>query len=265
LFTRVVVNRLWQAHFGTGLVEMSSDLGFNGGRPSHPELLDWLASELVARGWSLKAMHRLIVTSAAYRQSSRTDPAALRLDAGDRLLWRKAPTRLEAEMVRDALLAVAGNLDTKLGGPSFRDQEIVQSIGTPAILYTAVDPGRPGLDRRTLFRSWARGGRSRFLDIFDCPDPSTTAPRRAVTTTPLQALSLMNNALVLHLSEAMAARLASEAGPDPGRQVERAYRLAFGRCPEPAERERAIRVVERFGPSALVRAIFNCNEFLYLD
>ena len=148
LFTRVVVNRLWQAHFGTGLVEMSSDLGFNGGRPSHPELLDWLASELVAREWSLKAMHRLIVTSAAYRQSSRSDPAALRLDAADRLLWRKAPTRLEAEMVRDALLALAGKLDTKLGGPSFRDEEIVQSAGTPAILYSPVDPGRPGLDRR---------------------------------------------------------------------------------------------------------------------
>jgi hypothetical protein len=210
-------------------------------------------------------MHRLIVMSAAYRQSSRSDPEAVRLDAGDRLLWRKAPTRLEAEMVRDALLAVAGRLDTKLGGPSFRDEEIVQSPGTPAILYTAVDPGRQGLDRRTLFRVWARGGRSPFLDIFDCPDPSTTAPRRAVTTTPLQALSLMNNALVLHLSDVMAARLVREAGADPGRQVDRAYRLAFGRRPEPSERERAVRVVERFGASALARAIFNCNEFLYLD
>jgi Protein of unknown function (DUF1553)/Protein of unknown function (DUF1549)/Planctomycete cytochrome C len=265
LFSRVVVNRLWQAHFGTGLVETSSDLGFNGGRPSHPELLDWMASELVAHGWSLKAMHRLIVTSATYRQSSRSDPQALRLDAGDRLLWRKAPTRLEAEMVRDALLSISGKLDTKLGGPSFRDEAIVQATGTPAILYTAVDPGLPGLDRRTLYRVWARGGRSPFLDIFDCPDPSTTAPRRAATTTPLQALSLMNNALVLHLSDVMAARLASEAGSDSGRQVERAYRLAFGRRPEPPERAQAVRVVEQFGLAALARAIFNCNEFLYLD
>ena len=104
-----------------------------------------------------------------------------------------------------------------------------------------------------------------MLDAFDCPDPSTTAPRRAVTTTPLQALSLMNNALVLHLSDAFAARLAREAGPDAGRQVERAYRLAFGRGPEPDERARAVRVVERFGPAALARAIFNSNEFLYLD
>ena len=123
----------------------------------------------------------------------------------------------------------------------------------------------PGLDRRTLFRAWARGGRSPLLDAFDCPDPSTTAPRRAVTTTPLQALSLMNNALVLHLSDAFAARLVREAGPDAGRQVERAYRLAFGRGPEADERAWAGRVVERFGAATLARAIFNSNEFLYLD
>ena len=265
LFARVVVNRLWQAHFGAGLVETSSDLGFNGGIPSHPELLDWLASEMVAQGWSIKSMHRLIVTSAAYRQSSRLDAKALERDAGDRLLWRKAPTRLEAEMVRDAMLAVSGILDPKLGGPSFRDQEIVKAAGTPAVLYAAVDPRTPGLNRRTLFRAWARGGRSPLLDAFDCPDPSTTAPRRAVTTTPLQALSLMNNALVLYLSDAFAARLVREAGPDAGRQVERAYRLAFGRGPEPDERAWAERVVERFGAATLARAIFNSNEFLYLD
>ena len=140
LFSRVLVNRLWQAHFGTGLVETPSDLGFNGGKPSHPELLDWLASELVDRGFSLKAMHRLIVNSAAYRQSSRSSPAGLRIDAGNRLLWRKAPARLEAEMVRDAMLAVSGRIDLSLGGPSFHDQEIVPSPGTRAVLYAAVDP-----------------------------------------------------------------------------------------------------------------------------
>jgi hypothetical protein len=116
-----------------------------------------------------------------------------------------------------------------------------------------------------LFRAWLRGGRSRLLDAFDCPDPSTSAPRRAVTTTPLQALSMMNNALVLHLSRAFAKRLASEAGADPARQVDRAYRLALGRFPEPDERSRAVKVVERAGLPALTRAIFNCNEFLYFD
>jgi hypothetical protein len=265
LFAHVVVNRLWQVHFGTGLVETPSDLGFNGGVPSHPELLDWLAAEMVARGWSLKEMHRLIVTSAAYRQSSRIDPAAMKRDAGDRLLWRKAPTRLEAEMVRDAMLRVSGMLDATLGGPSFRDHEPMKAAGTAAILYVATDPAKPGLDRRTLYRAWARGGRSSLLDVFDCPDPSTAAPRRPVTTTPLQALALMNNALTLHLSDAFAARLKREAGHQLAGQVDRAYRLALGRDPTREERARAVAVVERFGATTLARAIFNGNEFLYVD
>jgi hypothetical protein len=265
LFARVAVNRLWQAHFGTGLIETPSDLGFNGGRPSHPELLDWLASEFVARGFSLKSMHRLIVTSASYRQSSRPDPAGSSRDAGDRLLWRKAPVRLEAEMVRDAMLAVSGRLDPRLGGPSFRDHTLVKAPGTPAILYEPADPATPGLDRRSLYRAWARGGRSALLDAFDCPDPSTAAPRRAVTTTPLQALAMMNNALVLHLSDAFAARLSREAGPDPGKQVDLAYRLAFGRPPDPDERSRAVRAIEQAGASTLARAILNSNEFIHVD
>jgi hypothetical protein len=265
LFARVVVNRLWQAHFGTGLVENPSDLGFSGGRPSHPELLDWLASEIVERGYSLKAIHRLIVSSAAFRQSSLSNPNAIKLDAGDRLIWRKAPSRLEAEMVRDAMLAVSGVLDAKLGGPSDLDHEIQRAPGTPAILYTAIDPSKLGRNRRSLYRAWIRGGRSGLLDAFDCPDPSTSAPRRAVTTTPLQALSMMNNALVLHLSRAFAARLSREAGPSALRQVDRAYLLALGRAPEPVERSQAIRVVEKAGLAALTRALFNCNEFLYFD
>jgi hypothetical protein len=265
LFARVIVNRLWQVHFGAGLVETPSDLGFNGGKPSQPELLDWLASELAARGWSLKAMHRVIVTSAGYRQGSRPDPRAMKIDTSNRLLWRSTPRRLEAEMVRDAMLAVAGRLDPRLGGPSFQDHKVSKAPGTAAILYVPLDPSGPGLDRRTLYRAWTRGGRSAFLDAFDCPDPSTKAPRRAVTTTPLQALALMNNALVLHLADAFAARLAREVGPDPAPQVERAYRLAFGRPPDPDERERSVRVVRRHGTATMTRVIFNSNEFLYVD
>ena len=265
LFARVAVNRLWQAHFGPGLVETPSDLGFNGGQPSHPDLLDWLASEFVAQKFSLKAMHRLIVTSAAYRQGSRLDPAAIQKDAGDRLLWRKAPSRLEAEMVRDAMLGVSGRLDPLLGGPSFSDRDIGRDPKTSIVINREADPSRPGLNRRTLYRSWTRGGRSGLLDAFDCPDPSTTAPRRAVTTTPLQALALLNNALVLHLADAFADRLKREAGDDLGAQVDRAYRLAFGRLPEPAERLRAIELAERFGASTLARALFNSNEFLHVD
>ena len=265
LFARVVVNRLWQAHFGSGFVETPSDFGFNGGKPSHPELLDWLASEISREGWGLKAMHRMILSSAAFRQASKNDPAAFGRDTGNRLIWQRSPVRLQAEMVRDAMLSVAGVLDSRLGGPSFFDHELHHAPGTAAILYKSIDPGAPGTNRRTIFRAWLRGGRSQLLDAFDCPDPSTSAPRRAVTTTPLQALSMMNNALVLHLSEAFAQRLLREAGDDVGCQVDRAYRLALGRFPERDERAQAIKVVNRAGLPALTRAIFNCNEFLYFD
>jgi hypothetical protein len=265
LFARVIVNRIWRGHFGAGLVETPSDFGFNGERPTHPELLDWLAAELPRRGWSLKAMHRLIVMSAGYRQSSRPDPSAVSIDASGRLLWRKPPLRLDAEMVRDAMLAVAGVLDPSLGGPSFRDFDVTQAPGTPAHLYVPIAADGPGTNRRTLYRAWARGGRNGFLDAFDCPDPSTTAPRRAVTTTPLQALAMLNNEMVLRLADRFADRLRREAGANPDRQLERAYRLALGRSPDEDERARARAVAEQFGPEALARALFNCNEFLYVE
>ncbi len=142
LFARVIVNRLWQAHFGNGFVETANDFGFNGGKPSHPQLLEWLASEIDRQGYSLKAMHRLILESAAFRQSSRFDPAALRRDAGNRLVWQRAPVRLQAEMVRDAMLCVAGGLDSRLGGPSFFDHSVHKAPGTAAILYEGIAPAR---------------------------------------------------------------------------------------------------------------------------
>ena len=265
LFARVVVNRLWQAHFGQGLIETPSDLGFNGGKPSNPELLDWLASEVVEKRWSLKAMHRLIVTSAVYRQGSKLDPQGMAKDASDRLLWRKLPARLEAEMVRDAMLSVSGQLDLRQGGPGFVDQILTRAPETNLVTSVAADPATTGLNRRTLYRAWSRGGRSSLLDTFDCPDPSTTAPRRAVTTTPLQALSLMNNATVLYLSDAFAKRLERDAGADPQAQVDRAYRLALGRLPEPEERRRSVALVQKFGAATLARVLFNSNEFLYVD
>jgi hypothetical protein len=271
LFARVIVNRLWQGHFGAGLVETASDFGFQGGRPSHPELLDWLASSLIEHGWSLKQIQRQIVTSATYRQSSRLDPAAARIDAANRLLWRKTPLRLEAEAVRDAMLAVAGALGEgegqgqALGGPGFREFAISNVQGNTTYRYTPVEAIGPEFDRRTLYRTWARGARSGFLDVFDCPDPSTTAPRRPVTTTPLQALVLLNNALTLRLADRLGDRLRREAGDDPGCQVERAYRLCLGRLPDAAERDQARRVVTTYGPAVLARALFNSNEFLYID
>jgi len=142
---------------------------------------------------------------------------------------------------------------------------VSNATGTKTNRYTPVETTGPEFDRRTLYRTWARGARSGFLDAFDCPDPSTTAPRRPVTTTPLQALALLNNTLTLDLADRLAARLRREVGEDPARQVDRAYRLALGRPPNDREREPARRVVATYGPAVLARALFNSNEFLYLD
>ncbi len=265
LAARVLVNRLWHYHFGIGLVDTPNDFGFNGGRPSHPELLDWLAQELIERNGSLKQLHRRIVLSATYRQAARPNEAALRVDAGNRLLWRKNPLRMEAEVVRDAMLHVAGQLDSKMGGPGFQEFKITPAQGTPASRYLPVDPIGPEFNRRTLYRTWARAGRSGLLDAFDCPDPSTTTPSRAVTTTPLQALAMLNNRLVLYLAERWAERLAREAGPEVDAQITRAYWLAFGRPPQDHERALAQAIVQQHGLVVLARALFNSNEFLYID
>jgi hypothetical protein len=259
LFARVMANRLWQYHFGVGLVETPSDLGFNGGRPSHPELLDWLARELIDSGWSLKHVHRLIVTSAAYRQASAARPDAARIDADNRLVWRKSPRRLEAESLRDAVLAVTGDLDPTLGGAPYLDFKTYFFKGTQ--FYDPIEQVGTGFRRRSLYRLWARGGRDPLLDALDCPDPSATTPRRAVTSTPLQALTLFNNAFVLHQAEVFASRLKGE----PREQVRRAYRLALGREPTPAEERVVVPFVERHGAAALARVLFNTSEFLTVE
>ncbi|MBN9522441.1 DUF1553 domain-containing protein [bacterium] len=260
LFARVAVNRLWHHHFGTGLVETPSDFGFNGGRPSHPELLDWLAAEFVGKGYSLKHLHRLLVTSVTYRQQSVPRAEALKVDADNRLLWRAKPRRLEGEAVRDAMLAAAGLLDRTVGGKGFSDYRERNFNGTA--YYDPFDPDEPAAQRRSLYRFTPRGANPGLLDALDCPDPAAAAPRRAVTTTPLQALSLWNGAFALRTADAFAARLEREAPGDAGKQVERAWVLAFARPPTPAEREAAVRLVRSAGLPALGRALFNANEFL---
>jgi hypothetical protein len=260
LFARVAVNRLWHHHFGIGLVETPSDFGFNGGRPSHPELLDWLATELVEKGWSLKHLHRLVVTSATYRQQSLPRPDAVKVDADNRLLWRAKPRRLEGEAVRDAMLAAAGLLDRTVGGKGFSDYRERNFNGTA--YFDPFDPDGPEARRRSIYRFVPRGGNPGLLDVLDCPDPASAAPRRAVTTTPLQALSLWNGAFALRTADAFAARLERDAPGDVARQVTRAWQLAFGRDPLPAEREAATQLVRTAGLPALCRALFNANEFL---
>ena len=277
LTARVIVNRLWHYHFGAGFVDTPNDFGFNGGRPTHAELLDWLADELVrpqvrvsgsledhepSRAWSLKHLHRLIVTSAAYRQASRGRPEAERVDAGNRLLWRRTPQRLEAEVVRDAILSVSGELNPAMGGPGFRD---FRTFTHNSQFYELYDPVGSEFHRRTVYRTWVRSGRSEFLDVFDCPDPSATAPRRAVTTTPLQALSLLNNSFVLRMSQRFAERVRQEAGEPLDAQTALVALLAWGRPPGADEQELAHAFARAHGLAAYCRVILNSNEFLYVD
>ncbi len=263
LFARVIVNRLWHYHFGVGLIDTPNDFGFNGGRPSNPQLLDWLARSLADGRWSLKQLHRTIVLSAAYRQASLRNPAAIQRDAENRWLWRKSPQRLDAEVVRDTMLSIAGEINPQRGGPGFRDCKEVLRSGT--YTYEPADPIGAEFNRRSIYRVWTRGGRSALLDTFDCPDPSTTSPRRAVTTTPIQALTLLNSSFVLRMADAFAARIEREAGSDAKSRVTRAYQLAFSRDPTGEELAVACPSVERHGLAVLTRAIYNSNEFLYVD
>jgi hypothetical protein len=263
LFARVVVNRLWHYHFGLGLVDTPNDFGFSGGRPTHPELLDYLADQFVRSGFGPKAMHRAIAGSATYRQTSAGNAGALGKDAENRWLWRKTPRRLEAEVVRDAMLVAAGELNAAMGGPGFHDFRAYMHRTTQ--FYEPIDVAGPDVQRRTIYRTWARGGRNPFLDTLDCPDPSTTTPDRSVTTTPLQAMAMWNNAFVLRMADAMAARIELEVGDNISRQIDRAYWLAVSRSASDDERDAIGTFVERHGLAALCRVLLNSNEFMYVD
>ena len=264
LFPRVMANRLWHLHFGQGLVVTPNDLGFSGGKPSHPRLLDWLAGELRSSGYRLKHMHRLMVTSRAYRQSSRPTEHGMRVDSGNRLLWRRSPVRLDAESLRDAMLKVSGLLNEQRGGPGFRDVTLHNNNGT--MYYFPFDKdGDPNLNRRTIYRFSPRGRRSAILEAFDCPDPSTTAPKRSVTTTPLQALALLNNDFAVRMARGVAQRAEREENGNLRKQVKRCFELAYGRAPGGDELRLGEEVASEHGLAALGRVLLNSNEFVVLD
>jgi hypothetical protein len=259
---RVMVNRVWHYHFGQGIVSTPSDFGFNGGRPSHPELLDWLASEYVRGGWRLKPLHRLIVLSAAYRQSGRSDPQALAVDRQNRLLWRMTPRRLEAEALRDTILSVSGRLDLRMGGPGYNLWE--KNTNYVVVFNPKPDLG-PDEFRRMVYQFKPRSQQDPTFGVFDCPDAALARPKRNVSTTVLQALNLLNSRLILSQAESFAERLRREAGDDPERQVQQAFLLAFGREPAEKETSAAVELIRRHGLPAFCRAIYNANEFLYVD
>lgn len=261
LFSRVIVNRVWHYHFGAGMVSTPNDFGFNGGKPSHPRLLDWLAAELQSNQWSLKHLHRLIVTSATYRQSSRMNRAAATIDADNRFLWRKSPARMEGEALRDSMLAIAGKLDRTIGGKGYRDMREYKFKGSH--FYDPIPQNQPEQFRRTIYRFSPRGAKRTMLDTFDCPDPSTITPQRAETTTPLQSLALMNNEFVLAMAKATANRLETNQTKTE-EQIRELFRIAYGREVEEQEIERSLPFIQAHGLAAYCRVVFNSNELLYV-
>jgi uncharacterized protein DUF1553/uncharacterized protein DUF1549 len=237
LFARVMVNRIWQHHFGVGLVTTPDNLGRSGARPSHPELLDWLAVEFVRSGWSVKAIHRLILGSAVYRQSSASRTKAATVDSGNRLLWRYPLRRLDAEAVRDAMLAVSGELDRRAGGPYTPTRRLAD--GT-----VAVEEKQPGARRRSLYLQQRRTQVATFLELFDAPAMALHCSARTTSTVPLQALTLLNSEFALARAEAFARRVRREAGTDPERRLALAFRLAVGHEPSAVERTAARRFLQ---------------------
>ena len=255
LFSRVIVNRVWGHHFGTGIVENPNDFGANGGLPSHPELLDTLATELIQSNWSLKSLHKKILLSATYQQASKHNKEAAAKDAGNRLLWRFTPRRLEGEVVRDAMLAVSGRLNPEPGGPSFRPFKIMKPGGS-YVKYDQLDNDDKDLQRRTVYRMNINTGGDPMLESLDCPVPAVKTPKRPSTTTALQALSLMNNPLPIRLSKAFAERIRREADP-----IQTAFQLALGRAPQDHEREAA----KQLTLEELCWGLFNASEFIELE
>jgi hypothetical protein len=289
---RVMVNRLWQHHFGRGIVASPSDFGAQGDAPSHPELLDWLAGEFAARGWSLKAMHRLFVTSQAYRQSSSVSPELRAKDPDNHLFSRMNRRRLEGEALRDAVLSVAGTLNlTAAGGPSVFP-ELPAELKKPASWTVSQDPAER--NRRSVYVCVRRNLRYPIFSAFDVPESSESCARRFTTTTAPQSLLLLNDKLILDAARSFAARVLQAAGNDPTAVTDHAFRLAVGRAPSGVERRELRTFLDRQtalcrdllnGPKApavpdsrldtdpalalatadLCHALLNLNEFLYVD
>jgi hypothetical protein len=263
LTRRSIVNRVWQYHFGRGIVETPNDFGRMGALPTHPQLLDWLAFWFLDNGESFKSLHRLIVSSAAYRQSSVVRPDAAAIDADNRYLWRMNRTRLEAEALRDAMLTVSGKLDLRMGGPSDR-QFFFKDDHSPVYDYTRFDVDSPDGSRRSIYRHIVRSVPDPFMECLDAADACQLVARRYTTLTPQQALALLNNPFVLRQCEHFAERLRSER-KDLASQVLLACRWSLGRAPTGEEARKFEEYAERNGLANLCRVLFNSPEFSFLD
>ena len=271
LTARVLVNRVWQYHFGRGIVATANDFGRMGARPSHPELLDYLANEFVAHGFSIKHIHRLILHSNTYQQSSQppADPAlralALQKDPENKWLWRFNRQRLEAEQLRDAMLAVAGTLNPKQGGPSVMipiDPGLVNMLYKPSQWAPAKDPAEYA--RRSVYLIAKRNLRLPFMEVFDAPDTQVSCARRESSTHAPQALELLNGAIANEQAEALAKRLETEAGPNWRKQIDLGYRLVTGRQARPAEMQAALAFLKTQPKREFALTLLNLNSFLYV-
>ncbi len=260
---RSIVNRIWSHHFGRGIVETPNDFGRMGQAPTHPELLDWLAVDFRDRGQSIKDLHRMIVTSATYRQASADNPAHARIDAGNRFLWRMNRKRLEAEAIRDAVLSAAGKLRREMGGPGYRSFGF-KNDHSPHYTYREHDPDDPASQRRSIYRFTVRSVPDPFMTVLDCADPSLIVARRSETLTPLQALALLNNKLMVRMAEHFARRGRAAASDAPS-QVRAVWRIAFQRDPSAEELAALVPLAEEHGLVNVCRLIFNTNEFLFVD
>ena len=275
LTARVMVNRLWQHHFGRGIVRSPNDFGFQGSRPTHPELLDWLAREFVDRGWSMRAMHRLILTSNSYRMSSRANEKAILADPVTDLFWRFDMRRLSAEEIRDSILAVSGCLNLKMYGPSVYPEipkEVLAGQSVPGRGWPVSPPEEQ--NRRSIYVHVKRSLLLPILESFDLAETDRTTPVRFSSTQPTQALGMLNGDFLNKQARAFATRLRKEAGPDTKAQVRLALALATSRAPHKTEVDRGVRFLQSLqsegvsGESALdmfCLLVLNLNEFMYLD
>ncbi len=267
LTSRVIVNRLFQNHFGTGLVKTPNDFGLHGDRPSHPELLDWLARELLNQGWRLKPIHRLLVCSSTYRQSthSRQFKRSMELDPENRLLWHFKSRRLSAEELRDTILAVSGILNRRIGGPSVLvpvDRELVQLLYKPDQWKVTADSSEH--IRRSIYLIAKRNLRLPFLESFDQPGLISSCGKRESSTHAPQALELLNGSFSNDLAQRFAERLRRESGGDPHRMIDRAFQLAINRSPTTEEQQQSLEFLRGQPPKEFTLALFNLNAFLYV-
>ena len=261
---RSIVNRVWQYHFGRGLVETPNDFGRMGKVPTHPELLDWLAADFRDNGQSFKKLHRLIVTSATYRQSSAHHEANSAADSDNRFLWRMNRRRLEAEEIRDAMLATSGRLDPKMGGPGYFLFVLEHPAHSPHYEYHKFNPDDPASHRRSIYRFIVRSQPDPYMTTLDCADSSQSTPQRNETLTSLQALSLLNNGFSLSMAKHFATQLKTEK-PDIDEQISLAFSRTSGRPPTAAERAELSAYAQAHGLANLCRVLFNLSEFVYVD